>query len=168
MTRLRLLALLLTLSGVARATKTYPEVVQTEWELAAIPQCTLCHLTNEGQENTVRHPFGLSVLDHNGTGGGNKGSIRAALKAMLADETDSDADGVTDYDELRGGGDPNVFDYREGGAAAPPPADTLPPPFETGCSVAISTHRVTDSRIVAGLTLMLALVRLSRRKEEKS
>ena len=165
MSRLLFLAFLLTLSGIARATETYPEFVQSELGLAAAPECTLCHLTNEGQENTVRRPFGLQVLSHNGMGGGSRGSIRSALQAMEADGTDSDGDGRLDIPELQAGGDPNIFDVRDGGAAEPPPADALPPPFETGCSVSIPSRRVTDSRIVAGLTLMLALARLSRPKE---
>lgn len=169
MMRLRILlvvAALVSCAGVARATDTYPEFIRSELGLATTPECTLCHLTNEGQENTVRRPFGLQVLSHDGKGGGSRGSIRSALQAMEGDGSDSDGDGLADIEELRAGGDPNVFEARDGGATEPPPGVALPPAFETGCAMSLAA-RVTISRTLVVIASLLAAVRLSRRRRER-
>lgn len=170
MTPLRLIAFpvaLILCSGTARGTETYPDFVRGELDLPATPECTLCHLTNDGQENTVRRPFGLQVLSHGGTGGGSRGSLRSALRAMEADGSDSDGDGLPDIEELRAGGDPNAFDVRDGGATEPPPTAALPPAFETGCAAARS-GRVTISRMLAAVASLAAALRLSIRVRRRS
>jgi MYXO-CTERM domain-containing protein len=50
---------------------------------------------------------------------GQEGSLTKALDKLGTDQVDSDADGVTDLDELRAGTDPNV-DGGESLMGAPP------------------------------------------------
>ncbi len=94
---LPLLLAILAASPAARASFTYPPVVQDELKLTTEPSCTVCHETSSGGSGTVTTAFGKAVVSRGAKGGNNEGAVRAALKALVAENNPEVA-------KLRGGG----------------------------------------------------------------
>src|SRR6188768_1756773 len=116
MRRLVLLSLtaswLLLQPHAARASHSFPENVQSEWQLPETPACTLCHQTLLGGFGTATKPFGRALLK-NGATAVDANALRNALRKLQADESDVDHDGISDYDELQTGTDPDVVDVMD-------------------------------------------------------
>jgi hypothetical protein len=91
--------------------------------LTYAPSCSLCHKNGATGPGTVKTPFGLSAIAR-GLNASDRNSVAAALRQMQRDQVDSDADGVSDIDELKLGTDPNTAastsqaDYPVGGCGA--------------------------------------------------
>ena len=122
-------------SRAASASITFPDTVKDEWQLPAVPACTLCHQTLDGGFGTATKPFGRAVLA-NGATAADTSALRRALRALDAAGSDVDHDGITDIAELQMGADPDVFDdygVVDAGVASEN-FDEFPVP-ETGCSV---------------------------------
>lgn len=127
----------------AAASQNFPKVVQSELGLKTAPECTICHMDNNGGEGSAKQPFALA-LQRLGAVKKNDGLLIEALREAEARGIDSDGDCTPDIDELRAGKNPNVFDKADGGSepdgghsttsCSPPPP--LPPLLETGCSAA--------------------------------
>lgn len=157
------LALLLS-SSTAFGSPNYPAAIQTRLNLDAEPSCTICHETDVGGDRTIDKPFGLTLQQLGTTGDNDLTSLEQALAAIEAVGYDSDQDGVSDTDELKGGTNPNEWDdfglgefdesANNGGDAgaagapsdtpkAPPPrvtvAPTNLPEFEHGCALSTSS-----------------------------
>ncbi len=90
------------LAALANATPSYPGVLQTELSMAGQPPgvCAACHRNGSTQNGTVTTPFGKSLRD-NGLVANDEASLRRALTAIEAANTDSDGDGCTDIAELK-------------------------------------------------------------------
>jgi len=98
--RLRLL-LVLAAFGVtsgARASAPYPPVVQSVWGGASL-DCALCHQDEYGG-GQVTKPFGKTLISYR-LRKDDVSSLRSALEQAQRARSDSDRDGVSDYDELR-------------------------------------------------------------------
>lgn len=118
-------AALILLTGAAQAfaTSTYPGKIQEEVKSPGLPDCTICHLTSAGGANTVERPFGLAMKNHGLTGNNNLTALVSALNAVKDDKVDSNGNGVSDYDELKAGTNPN-------------PVSAEAPTLNYGCSSA--------------------------------
>ncbi len=129
------LSALLAAPRAALASQSFPDTVKSEWQMpGSVPACTLCHQTLLGGFGTATKPFGRAVL-MNGASAVDTGALRQALRALKAAGSDVDHDGVTDYDELQAGTDPDVADATSlDGGVAPDSFDDYPIP-QTGCSV---------------------------------
>jgi len=128
------LPLLLALPGVAHASQNFPDAMQDEWQLPETPACTLCHQTLLGGFGTATKPFGRALLK-NGATAVDANALRNALRKLQADESDVDHDGISDFDELQTGTDPDVVDVMDAdGGLVSAPLDDTPIP-RTGCSV---------------------------------
>jgi hypothetical protein len=156
-----LLGLLATAPPVA-ASVAFPEAMRQELELDAVappaPGCRVCHKDDVGGLKTVTTPFGRSMLAA-GTTAVNVSTVVASLRALEADGTDSDGDGVGDIEELRAGTDPNAGQAPDGSPTAP--VDQVPLP-ETGCSLGGSGTPST-AWVWASLGALWLLVRVRRR-----
>ena len=113
----------------ARATPTFPGVIQKELGLSSTPQCAVCHQGGQTAVGTVTTPFG-AALRGKGLVFYNDASLRTALGALAAENVDSDGDGMSDVEELKADRDPNKNDATGG-------IDTgLPPEPFYGCAAA--------------------------------
>lgn len=129
----------------ARATPNFPPAIKRELQLAAEPQCSLCHAGGVTGRGTVTTPFGTTMRSR-GLVPYDEASLALALKALTAEKKDSDADGTPDIDELKANGDPNV------NLEEPPP-----PPPEYGCATAPrSAVTAPASPFFAALAIVLA------------
>ncbi len=129
----------------ARASETFPPKVQEAMmkRLNAsycVPQCILCHQTNQGGIGTL-NPFGKDLKQATTLVPGKPDSVVPAFETYFATQgsTDSDMDGTSDVKELEIGDSPAVAgalgtnlicpDLRYGCgariASAPPPVDRL-------------------------------------------
>lgn len=109
-----LAAALLFASPAAQASSAYPGAIATKYSVAA-PQCTLCHNTPAGGSGTAVQPFAAAMRGKGLTGGGATDLLQTLLDANT---DDTDGDGVSDVDEIKAGGDPNV----SGGTPVEPPS----------------------------------------------
>ncbi len=78
------LAVVLASAGAARASFTYPAVVQDVLHLTAAPDCSACHVGTVGI-GTVGTAFGKALLDR-GARGADEASLRRALDALVAEQ----------------------------------------------------------------------------------
>ncbi len=118
-------------SSTAWASKNYPQVVESFWDVRTLPVksgkgCLLCHKSEAGGKNTTTKPFGVTLKNKGGTIGASPGSLQRGLEYVRLRGTNSDGDPVADYQEIVvDGTDPNdKNDY------VPPPPP--PPPPEGG------------------------------------
>jgi hypothetical protein len=152
------LALLLAASS-AGASPAYPGAIESELHIETLPAsgqgCVLCHATESGGANTVDRPFGRSMRSLGARGRSDVGSLVAALRSAEAQGTDSDADGISDIDELRAHRDPNVPQATEDGGVVALPEQ--PPLLETGCAVHVSASERAPQRAPAALTAATAV-----------
>ena len=95
------------LASAALATPTFTGVMQTELGMSGPPPgvCAVCHLNGVTTTGTVTTPFGRA-LRMNGLMPNNDATLKAALAAVEAANTDSDMDGCTDIAELKAMPDP--------------------------------------------------------------
>jgi hypothetical protein len=98
---------LMVVAGFAHASVTYPEAIKTKVGLSSAPACTVCHIS-PGDSPTK--PFYKSLQKYGLTSGGNTVALESALTSLTTNQDDSDADGVSDINELKTGGNPNVKD----------------------------------------------------------
>ncbi len=142
------------LSAPAFGSPTYPPTIQSDLQLAQMPDCTLCHRDDLGGAGTVIRPFGRTLMDRfQLTGNNNVALLKAALAGDDAQNLDSDGDGVTDIDELRMETNPNVgLSGVEAGPDVPLP--------ETGCALAMRSPAVGAS---AWFLMFVALGFFARR-----
>lgn len=138
----------------AFASQEFPGIVQSDWGLAAAPDCIVCHQSDAGGMGTSTKPFSRS-LQREGLVELNDGSLHTALAALKSQMVDSDGDGKSDYEELLMGGDPN-----DG-----PGQMDFPVP-QTGCAVRTPPIAADGSAQTWFLSLALAamLVRARRKR----
>ncbi|HVJ17326.1 MAG TPA: thrombospondin type 3 repeat-containing protein [Polyangiaceae bacterium] len=143
----------------ASASEVFKEVVARDWGLDEQPECVLCHKTNDGGARTATRPFAVTPSRYD-VQGGNPGSLSAALRQVRSDQTDSDADGYSDYDEVTTGLNPNdASDGPEEGPIGPPPySGPLP---QHGCSAA---SPAAPSSAASALLIALGLSWLGHRR----
>ncbi|HVJ94264.1 MAG TPA: thrombospondin type 3 repeat-containing protein [Labilithrix sp.] len=95
-----------TLALPARATPTFPDVIEEKLGLTTQLRCSLCHAGTPSR-GTVSTPFGRAMRSR-GMEAYDENSVRVAIDALTAEKKDSDGDGVSDVDELKEGTDPNA------------------------------------------------------------
>ena len=148
----------------ALASDTYPDAIKDDLMLTSSPGCDLCHNGGVGEKGNVTTPFGKTAVSL-GLVSGNTAVLKTVLDEMKAMNTDSDADGTSDIDELVKGTNPN---FNEVTGMAPGGADFPPPQY--GCSVRAPGSRSRGGRALffaAGTLGLLALVAPKRRRRDK-
>ena len=95
----------------ASATPNFPDELQSTWGLSALPDspsptCLLCHNNPAGGLGTATTAFG-TYLRSRGAKAYDTSSLDNALAADRGEMHDSDGNGVTDYDDMVLGHDPN-------------------------------------------------------------
>ena len=86
--------------GIALASETYPVVVFQIYKTPSEPECTLCHSTIKGGDNTITTKFGKN-LEARGARGKDTGTLGTVLAEAANARQDSDEDGATDLKELQ-------------------------------------------------------------------
>jgi uncharacterized protein (TIGR03382 family) len=139
----------------AHASRGFPPQIRTYLGLSYTPACSLCHQEGKTGSGTVFTPFALSTRARGLTSGGGRtlvsSNMSTTLSRMIADNVDSDGDGVSDIDELKAGTDPNV--------SGPVPMATMDPTY--GCSTAPATVLVPV--LLAAIAFTLRRVAGARR-----
>jgi hypothetical protein len=147
----------------ASASVTYPAELKKRWDVETLPvpgpYCTLCHRTDAGGTGTISTAFGRALLSA-GAVGNSVPSLDGALDTLKNSATDSDRDGVSDFDELRAGLDPNAGELAEG--EEPDPLADVPLP-RTGCAVG-QPRNDGSAALGSALTAALLLGARSRRR----
>jgi Bacterial TSP3 repeat len=92
--------------SVAHAKDEFPNEIKADFPLITyeVP-CSVCHIKGNTGAATPITPFALSLRSRGLTGQNN--SVRASLALAKSDGVDSDGDGVSDFQELINGTDPN-------------------------------------------------------------
>ncbi|OJH41807.1 thrombospondin type 3 repeat-containing protein [Cystobacter ferrugineus] len=132
--RASLLGVILLGATAAKATPTFPGVINSELGGATSVSCPLCH---QGMPSvgTVTTPFGKSILARN-VEPGNEASLRKALAELDTEKVDSDGDGTPDTEELKAGRNPNSSDGTTGPGGEDPGGDNVLPDPSYGCAAA--------------------------------
>ena len=99
----------------AFATSDFPGAIQSDLGLSYTPPCSYCHTNGITGTGTVQTPFGKTMRGFKLVPG-NEASLSAALAQLETSKVDSDGDGISDFDELKEGSDPN---QAGGGVVAP-------------------------------------------------
>ncbi len=120
---MKLISCLMLLSSVVLASGDYPKELATYVGGPVDPakndaQCIYCHSSKFGG-GTPTQKFGKAMVMKGLTGGTMIPLLKTAIDALKTDMTDSDGDGVIDYDEIKNGTNPNMAD-----AVVMPPADS--------------------------------------------
>lgn len=106
------IALALAILGIVReagATPNFPDELESHYGLTSLPgspPCLLCHSGPAGGKGTATTPFG-AYLRSRGAQSYDAASLRAALDADRGENHDSDGNGLSDYEDLRDGRNPN-------------------------------------------------------------
>ena len=153
--------------GIVLASDPYPEYVFRIYGTPHEPECTLCHSTLEGGDNTITTKFGKN-LEALGARGKIPDTLTSALVAAANARQDSDEDGATDLQELRDGTDPNlegdaILGAGGGGAGEELDLgglDALPPLPAHGCAMESSSNKSG----LLSLVCVAALAALRRRR----
>src|SRR5688500_3009064 len=95
-----LLLFLVCVSLPARASLSYPGVIEEAWGVDTLPVrgegCLLCHTTEPGRAGTATRPFAVTIIDR-GVRGASPGRLGPVLFDIAQDGDDSDGDGASDY-----------------------------------------------------------------------
>lgn len=139
-------------AGPARATSGFPSQIRANLDAPVVMGCGLCHATAAGG-GPVTTVFGRSMVAR-GLRAGDDAALATALRALEAEGTDSDGDGVGDVEELRQGLDPNFA----GDAGGEPPA--------FGCGARVAPHAPAFS-LTAVVLLGLGIAVFARRRRAR-
>jgi hypothetical protein len=151
---------------VALADSKFPPLVEAAAGMPCTPQCTICHKTNDGGFGTLRQTTtganGLGVYwkANYGLDPGSTNSVGVSVTADQADKVDVDGDGISDYDELHNGTDPND----------PSPGAMLcvdAPQYGCGARVAAG-HSIDGAASVLSVGALIALALVRRRKAKRA
>jgi hypothetical protein len=145
------LAALIVLPSTAAASPEFTEELRVEFALDCMPSCLICHADNQGGRGTLATDFGNTMFLVGGLRPRAVETIGPALDALDAAGTDSDADGVTDTNELAQATNPN--------------GDELPlcldgPQY--GCGARVHPRGPYDGWIIMFLAMMLAVLQRFR------
>lgn len=157
--------LIIAAPALSGATPNFPGAVQTDLELSFVPQCTLCHDGAPGK-GTVTQPFGLSMRAR-GLVPGDAGTLSRALDALEAEGKDSNCNGTTDIEDLKGGHDPNTGAVIDGSDKPALEATTCGdgpeiPTYGCGAQIAASSAFPPGGAAAVAALLGLSLVRRRR------
>ncbi len=141
---------------LARASPTYPALIQMQLALNYTPDCTICHRDDGGGIGTVVQPFGRALMAL-GLVAEDPASLVNALDQAEAEGLDSGGDGVPDIEELKADMNPNA-----GGAGLPTP--------RYGCTVARAAPSQPrgGAAPLAVLTLAAASIRRHFRRRSRA
>lgn len=159
-------------SGEAHASPGYTEALQKALGIDCPPRCTLCHEDNEGGLGTIRPAsFGEVVVAVGDLEADDEARLRCTL--LLLDPAceeppecategqsciaaDTDADGMTDIEELKAGRNPNV------------PGEGVLCGAAFGCGAQVAPRSGSDGQrwpLYAAVMTLLGLYAAARRAE---
>lgn len=139
---------LVVLGAAAQAHPEFPGILAGALNAPQDPPCGICHLGGKTSGATVFTPFAWTMSAHGLSG--SDSSVQSAIKGVMADEVDSDGDGVPDWQEIVNGTDPN----------APGTATDIQDP-QLGCEVGGGTTR--RGPLVSSAILLAWIIRRRRR-----
>ncbi|MEO6600171.1 MAG: hypothetical protein ABIQ16_09890 [Polyangiaceae bacterium] len=155
-------------SANAQASTTFPPKVQEAMmkRLNApycVPQCIVCHKTNDGGFNTL-NAFGKNLETNAGLSPGQPNTVVPAFDKWFADQpnADSDMDGTSDLIELERGDSPAVAGVRG--------VSMICPDIRYGCGARIAPAPPPVDRVglfSAGL-VVLGITLLRRQRQAKN
>lgn len=141
-------------SSLALASPNYPGIIndQRSTDCDTETRCLICHTSAAGGEGTAVRPFAVTLAGLGLTQGKAGRQLAMALQALPAD-VDSDADGITDVDELQ--------------VCMNPSGEELGPGPGFGCNARLAPARRDGelvARIVSGATLLALGLSIARRR----
>jgi hypothetical protein len=138
----------------------YPYVIQDQFALACPPTCLICHTQMEGGPATANTKLGIALRRTYKAACCDEAAFAEILRQLEADESDVDADGISDIAELQMSSDPNRADNAEALACAPERKSN------DGCAAAARGGYAGASWIWA-LSLLLFVLRRSRARRAR-